>query len=182
MNKTEICETLQFFNEKVDDLGNSSFIKNWESQKILWDSLTSQLPSKFLLPNDEETKAFILTLRFFCQNNEPISIANISKIYKSDLIDEELKSKFHVNRKALNTFLDLNFRSSNLTNRDILDTFVYGNYAHSTKRDKYLELTKSELKHHLNYAIFYSVANSFYIFLEQIKKINLSALKNLSAT
>jgi len=65
MNKTEICETLQFFNEKVDELGNSSFIKNWESQKILWGSLSSQLPSKFLLPNDEETKAFILTLRFF---------------------------------------------------------------------------------------------------------------------
>lgn len=179
MNKTEICETLQFFNKKVDELGNSSFLKNWESQKILWDSLTSQLPSKFILPNDEETKAFILTLRFFCQNNEPISVANISKIYKSNLIAEELKLKFHFSRKALNTILDLNFRSSNLTNRDILDAFIYGNYAHSTKRDKYLELTK---KHHLNFASFYSVTNSFYIFLEQIKEINLSALKNLSAT
>ena len=182
MNKKEIIERLELFNGKVEELGNSSFISNWDSKSIFWNTITSNLPTKFLLPNDEQTKAFILTLRFFMQDNEPISLRNISKIYSSELIEKEFQEEFDQKRKILNTYLNLDFRSNGITNRDILEAFIYGNYAHSDQKDKYSELVKTDIKHRLNAGSFYSIANSFFTTLQQFQKLNKKVLRNLRAT
>ena len=78
------------------------------------------------------TKAFLLTLRFFCQNNEPTSLCNMEDRVSGLAIDAELKANFRKSRSNFNAFLDgqpsVSFPSGSGadTRRDIFNSFVYG--------------------------------------------------------
>ena len=80
-------ETLELFNEKVDVLKNSRYLQEllkdpgsaiveWQREKG-WDSV-------FVGPQEESVCALILTLRFFMQNNESISVHNMAQLYGGD--------------------------------------------------------------------------------------------------
>lgn len=182
LSKDEILSRLTLFNEKVDEINNSNFITNWESQDILWDVLTSEEPWKNIYPNEEEVKAFILTWRFLYQKLDKISIAQLSDIYSSDIINRKYYNEFQTYRNSLNIYLDLNFRSSQITNRQILKAFIFGNYSHSSKENKklYLELTCNESKLRLNYASFYSIMNNYIRIANLIKELNQRCIQELS--
>lgn len=185
LTKEEIISRLTFFNEKVDELNNSNFIKKWDSQKILWNTLTFEQSWSDLYPSEDEVKAFILTWRFLYNKTDKISIRQLSELYESELIDNELLNEFESYRNMLNTVLDLNFRSNNITNRQILDAFVFGNYSHSAnkkKRKLYLDLTINDSKRRISYASFYSIMNNYLKTANLIKKLNHRCIQEISAT
>ena len=77
----------------------------------------------------------------FCQDNDPLSLANMDALIQSLATDGVLKTRFSEIRSEFNSFLDafpsgtgFNIRGKRLTNRDIFDTFLYGEHGHSTKR------------------------------------------------
>ena len=91
-------------------------------------------------PNQENIDAFILTFRFFIQDNEAISIRNLQKFFDSNFVTNEEKNKFNAIRKSLNDFLskssNLIFKEENISNSLLMDTFIYGGLSHATKKKK----------------------------------------------
>ena len=84
----------------------------------------------------EKTVDPTLTLRFFIQNNEDISLQNMAKLYLDSNIEPRLSTQFGQIRDRINSYLEApsNLSISEaapLTHRDIFELFVYGDLAHA---------------------------------------------------
>ena len=134
------------FNEKADKLLSLSFVKELTHPKtgILLSGAKNEKGSLDLTvarkgPSRESIDAFVLTFRFFIQDNENSSFKNIASVYEKLDNDEFSKSGFIAARKYINDFLDspnglnISHNGRRLTNRDILETFVYGGLAHANE-------------------------------------------------
>jgi hypothetical protein len=136
---------LKFFNEKATKLENFSFTDTVFNQETGITISFKNEPQPLVNiqrrgPNDEAIDAFVLTFRFFIQDNEQSSFRNMAAIYEHLPISEERKEEFKVARKRLNDFLDsnsfLNIDGVLLPYRHILDTFVYGGLSHANEKKK----------------------------------------------
>ena len=137
-------EALELFNEKADKLLNSAFVRALASGKTeatisghRQDNGSFEISSELRGPSPEAVEAFVLTFRFFIQNNETTSLRNIATIYEEIGDDDEFLSRFNSARNAINQFLDspnctnITFHNSTPTNRDVMGTFIYGGLAHA---------------------------------------------------
>ena len=139
------------FNEKAEKLQDLNFTKYMFQQKsgvIFSGERVSEDSNKFVLkekvigPKAESIDAFVLTFRFFYQNNEISSINNLAKAYTNLNISNTLKNDFHRARIKLNKYLDdptqikIVYNERTLIRREILDIFVYGGLAHANKKKK----------------------------------------------
>ena len=135
---------LCLFNEKVRELLELSFVKAVTDPDAGFSiSGERQADGSFKMsstvrgPSVEAVKAFVLTLRFFIQDNETISLRNISALYDSGNIDPQQRAFFQSGRDAINRMLDspnffgFNYNGTTLTNRRVMDVFVYGGLAHA---------------------------------------------------
>ncbi len=140
------------FDKKVQELLDSRYLKSAQNTGIQfnfsWNENTGVDQTR-VAPDEESIKAFLLTLRFFVQNNERMSIYNISKIVDDLNINSGSKSKFQNARLELNTYLDnpsnvhITFNKIVLTLGEIFMTFLYGLYAHENEeKAKLLETWK----------------------------------------
>lgn len=141
--------SLRLFNEKVRELFELSFVKAISepnagvkiSGKRREDG-SFEVTSEVRGPSKEAIKAFVLTFRFFIQDNEKASLHNISALYDASNIDPQQKAFFQSARIAINNLLDSpNFFNLSIngvipTNREIMDVFIYGGFAHANS-DKY---------------------------------------------
>ena len=131
-------EDLYLFNEKADEIKNSSYVKYFLENKPKTTISKNQgeaIKIKTIEPNDESLKSFLLTLRLFLQNNDQISFQNINKIYEKLPTDfQKEKESFSLSREKINQTLDsnINFKYNNkiLTYNEVLDIFIYGDLAH----------------------------------------------------
>ena len=133
--------TLKLFNEKATKLSESAFNKFLKAnERISVTFAHGDVIKEY--PDQTAIDALVLTLRLFCQDNEQISIRNISEVYRRLPISPNLKHSFESVRLQLNNFLE---RTSNFTerksenectfpytNRMILEIFLYGDLAHTT--------------------------------------------------
>ena len=135
---------LKLYNEKSNELLELSFLKTITNPKAgvtisghLKDSGEYEINSEIRGPSKEAIQAFVLTFRYFIQNNESISFKNISELYNVANIDAELKKQFESARIELNNMLDssnfmnLKYNNEILSNRKIMDVFIYGALAHA---------------------------------------------------
>lgn len=130
-------QRLRLFNEKAAKLERSR----------LWEHLTSR-GSNYTVhvsggeqivewsgPDDEAIDTFILTLRFFLQDRDGISIREIAHLYDELPVNPALRDWVHEVRNRLKWYLDGNSSliSGNrfLTRRWVLDTVLYGDRAHA---------------------------------------------------
>jgi hypothetical protein len=144
MAHSEIRAALNLFNEKADKLRNSNFVK--AALENSGASLSWQEGEPFQItrtgPTEENIDAFVLTLRFFVQDNERSSFRNMSKLYTDKAISEEHRSEFEKARSYLNDFLDsstmFNFNGKRITKRQLMEVFVFGGLSHANKQKKSL--------------------------------------------
>lgn len=135
---------LELFNEKADRLLGSAFVDALLSPKAgVTISVRKQENGSFEMssqrrgPSQEEVDAFVLTLRFFIQDNETSSLRNIGAIYEEIGDDDGFLSRFNSARNGVNQLLDspnlmnITFNDWRPTNRDVMETFVYGGLAHA---------------------------------------------------
>lgn len=95
-----------------------------------------RLSATMNLPDEEAIRAFVLTFRFFIQNQEASSFKGLADAYEKLQISDELKMKYSELRRALNGVLDSssNVKIFNLTRGDIIRTFIYGELAHEDEK------------------------------------------------
>jgi len=143
MTISEDLEALELFNRKAETLRNSRFMKSLlerGSGVTISGDKDGRITTETRWPDQEAIEAFILTLRFFIQNNEKSSFENMEKTYDNLPISQEKKELFKNARKKLNEFLDSNsplgINEQFLTHRRILWVFVYGEFAHTDKELK----------------------------------------------
>ena len=135
---------LRLFNEKVNELLELSFVKavtdpnaGFSLSGKRQEDGSFKMKSTVRGPSVEAVKAFVLTFRFFIQDNETISLRNIASLYDSKNIDPQQRAYFQSARNEVNkmlgapNFLNLNYDGVTPTNRQVMDIFVYGGLAHA---------------------------------------------------
>ncbi len=143
-------EVLEIFIESVDEMLQSDFLSEAKATGIAtqfnWSKETGFLGER-TGPQRDAVKAFLLTLRFFRQNNEATSLCNMEQRIASLEIDAELKEQFRKSRYEFNSYLD---RVPSVgfpkgigadSRRDVFETFLYGLFAHANpeKRRRVLQ-------------------------------------------
>ena len=189
MTISEDLEALELFNRKAETLRNSRFMKSLlerGSGVTISGDKDGRLTTETRWPDQEAIEAFILTFRFFIQNNEKSSFENMDKTYDSLPISQQKKELFKNARKKLNEFLDSNsslgINEQFLTHRRILWVFIYGEFAHA---DKELKPTYDQW---MSYGIFnVTIYNEFIYtlgrvtsFIAHVQNLNEEVIKELS--
>lgn len=136
-------DVVEIFVESVDELLGSDF-----SQEI-GKSITvgflagpdGNITTSVQGPRRDAIKAFLLTLRFFCQDNEATSLRNMADRLKGLSVDQKLKDAFLESRKNFNAFLDSALSSpvegvGADTKRELFKAFLYGVFAHANPRHR----------------------------------------------
>jgi len=85
---------LKLFISKTKKLENSSFLESLIKEFRLGLNIEVGKPVQVtsIRPQQESIDAFILTFRFFIQDNETISLRNLEKIFESNLATEKDKN------------------------------------------------------------------------------------------
>ncbi len=136
-------EVLEIFIESVDELLDSDFLAQVKadgiSTQLQW-SHNGGFLSERTGPKRDAVKAFLLTLRFFRQNNEPNSLCNMEERIDGLSVDAALKERFRTSRHNFNSFLDrppsVGFPpdSGASSRRRIFEAFLYGIFAHANPK------------------------------------------------
>jgi hypothetical protein len=143
MASAEEIESLQIFVESAIELEASSFLA--QAKDGISTSMR-QLGNRAVLlercgPEHEVVKALLLTVRFFCQDNET-SIKKTADLVKGLAVSVALKDEFAAVREHPNKILDaaspIKFQTSvgAETNREIFETFLYGCFAHANREKR----------------------------------------------
>jgi len=144
MKVEEHLKALKKFNEKAEKLLNSLFAEFTLQRKRLSVRIDAKKGEEVIitknLPDHHVIDEFVLTFRFFIQDNETSSFRNIAKTYSDIPASAELKKEFSNLRKELNEYLDadttIKINKETLKRRKILDTFIFGNLAHENPSKK----------------------------------------------
>jgi hypothetical protein len=140
-------DAIGLFNDKMDEFDGKGFYiwaSNWASKNgqplfhmnLSFGEMTVELNG----PDEDALRSFVLTFRFFMQNNEKCSIKNISNVYDKLPFDRIERHTFFNFRTYLNANLDAPspYSKNNVTwtRRQILDTLMYGHFAHAVDSKK----------------------------------------------
>lgn len=147
--------TLELFEQKASKLTRSGFMKELMDKPV---TVTYQRGENdrftvtTVFPNDELRDAFVLTFRMLIQDNDSISIRNLSKLTADTGLSARFREIFDEFRTELNRFLEdpgllAGFTEMGVTtHHNLLRTFVYGDMAHTGKeRTLYLSLNSDHL-------------------------------------
>ena len=193
MNNFETIQSLTLFNEKAEKLERLSFIETISkhesgfSVKInkredgLYDLIQERRG-----PLEEAIDAFVLTIRFFLQDNETTSFRNIAKLYECAPIDKTIKNDFNRIRTQLNEYLDSNsgmgitINEETLNHRKILDIIIYGGLSHANpeKKRKYDFWVKTPLKAMIENEFVHSLAILFSA-IKAVHQLNMKVIEIL---
>ena len=138
-------KALELFNEKAEKLRKCKFTETLFKEKSGFRlSITKDKPieTERWGPDEESIDAFVLTFRFFIQDNEKSSFRNIARIYDKLPISKKKKDLFKDARNNFNKFLDstpvtrIVVNGNPFTHRDILEIFIYGGLSHANESKK----------------------------------------------
>jgi hypothetical protein len=145
VTNAEIIRTLRLFNEKAAKLQSLRFTQCLRKGEVSFGIAAGpdgQPVADRHGPTEEEIDAFVLTYRFFVQDNEPTSLRHIEELYLTLPFDTRWKNAVRQTRGALNRYLDagapFKFRGKSLTRREFHDTFLWGGLAHAHPAKKAL--------------------------------------------
>ena len=194
-------EILELFNERAARIGRlTRFIDSLQSEPLVSIKIDANGMAKTeKLPDEESLSAAILTLRMFIQNNEPISLYNMSELYSRINVPQDLKDKFNELRDALNCYLD---KSSNVTisdtslgygkilesesgqkhtNRELMNTYIYGHYAHcdESKRKVFKKIDKQPSFASIGRLVFTSILKRIILVINETTSVNQKAIQYL---
>jgi len=189
----DIIKALELFNEKTEKLNRLSFIKTvLEHNTGVTISFNKKEDGSWEItqerrgPLEEAIDAFVLTFRFFIQDNEKSSFRNLNDYYNEPAIDESLRKEFQTIRNKINRFLEgnsgmaLNYNNETLNHRKIMDLMVYGALSHANpeKKKMYDALSHTPMKALFD-DNFVTTLTIIHKAINAIKNLNYRAIANL---
>ena len=143
-DNSKIIDALRLFNTKADDVLNSSMLDELSKHGtgVAYDD-DGNVEKKHG-PTADHIKAFVLDFRFFIQDNERCSFRNLARLYQDAPVEAWLKKNFESARDYIQTYLDApgsledKYKGDIVSNRELLDTFLYGGLAHANKNKERL--------------------------------------------
>ena len=141
MTKEDAISTIHLFVEKADRLARSEFVKSAiAGTGVKFSSGVGKATTvERRGPTEENIDAFVLTFRFFIQDNERISLRNFSAIFGSSFALPQETADFDNLRSEVNAFLDspTMFKVEGVINRrDLMEVFIYGGLSHANPQKK----------------------------------------------
>jgi hypothetical protein len=110
-------------------------------------------------------------------------------LYNELDIPKDLKSDFLDLRERINNFLDSKTHfgpkdKPQYTHRDIFESFIYGQFAHSNKEklDMVKQWKKNKFLGSHNYYYFIRILYVVFVILERMEKINKETIKHVKAS
>jgi hypothetical protein len=131
----------------------------------------------FFQPSDEQRDAILLHLRLFLQDKDDISLRKLVDLTNDPDLSSKWKDEYEKIRKVLNIRLDevvADGRKGRLTNRDILNMFLFGKIAHNNPNDENNKLYQKWITNDTEYEILH---NTFHVVLIRL----LTAILNISS-
>jgi hypothetical protein len=195
MNNNQLKAALEFYNEKAEKLLNLSFTESVSKRKTRLSISATRNSDGILVstserkgPPSESIDAFVLTFRFFIQNNEKCSIGKMAELYSSSNIEMNFKEEFLEIRTLTNDFLDtvpdlhIAIDDRLMTRREIVEMVIYGDLSHANdkKRAIHQSWTRSEISRDiLNYA-FVFILSRLTLPIRALRDLNLRVLAMLN--
>jgi hypothetical protein len=170
-DKAAAERALGLFNDKAERLRQGKFARRvfgGESGVTVSGGVDKPTTAVRHGPDEDAIEAAVLTFRFFIQDNEPSSLRNMSKLYPTLPTAAYLSANFLDAREKLNKYLDgplgmqITINGKALTRREVYDTFIYGDLAHSNqaKEEQFKRWQKNEI-------LFALLQNEFVVTLAQ---------------
>jgi hypothetical protein len=173
---------LELFNEKAKRLLDSRFVQFALKEKKFSFEVRmergKEVETSKILPNGDAIDAFVLTFRYFVQNNERCSFGNLAKTYSKPSTPLEMKDEYFKARKNLNDYLDssasVKIGDEPLSRRRVLDIFVYGGlaHAHPEKKEMFDNWMKNPLFSGFFEVEFASILISVLNIIQYVAKLN----------
>lgn len=179
-----IVDTCHLFEEKFNRLNSSLLVRSIEERdfQIAFDFRTNDLKSAAIVPEQDFIEAYVLNLRFFIQNNEPISIANMAKLYECNCSDAMLLAQFEEVRRTLdselNSYCPFCFNTKPVSYRELFDGMIYAHFAHSrngAKHSQFIEMKQDAFGYYLALDAFIRCLKMFHGNLAVINNLNKKA-------
>lgn len=137
MPQSEALRRMRLFNEKAEKLANSRFVESVRRGRQTTITMGADRPLTVERkgPDAEATDAMLLTLRFFFNKRDGISLEGMLELYEALPISEQERIQAREAFGRYNRFLDSKigviFKGNELTNRTVLETILYGDLAHA---------------------------------------------------
>jgi len=140
--KEDIRKIFRLFEIRAKELYESNFTKKLRGSGV---TIKAEIGKYGTIerkgPDYESIKSFVITFRNFILDGDRISIREISKIYERLPENDPIKNEFREVRKIFNEFLDspsiFQIDEEKITNRKIIDTYIYGDVIHLNKHDEF---------------------------------------------
>ena len=140
----KIAKAIRLFNEKAEKLARLSFIEKLAHPDagvsikfVNHEGGGATVTQERRGPDEEAIDAFVLTFRYFIQDNEQTSFRNMEQHYLAAPIDPALQKQFVDLRADINKYLDtklnINYNNEDLTRRRVMDVCVYGGFSHANE-------------------------------------------------
>ena len=146
---------LKLFNEKADRLVRSRYVEAATAPNVEFTvSITKSSPpiASSTRPDEEAVDSFALTLRFFLQPRDGISIGQMFDIYESLPLTDEQRDGLQRSKRNVLAYLDgsspYQQDDRTLTNRELVEVYLYGHLAHlnADKRITYMRFAATPFK------------------------------------
>jgi hypothetical protein len=170
---------IEDFIAAVERLEGYSFVKIVINTQTGWMGTfgnVEKMEQILIGPSREEADSTLLIVRQLIQNKDSISIANVAK-YAKEVLTDSANDTIQQIRDSLDKELDsspgIGLAGMAMSYRDILNTYLYGEHAHTSKRERevYLDLQRSlvpELVTHY----FYAAVRSIAVYAIYFKRLN----------
>jgi hypothetical protein len=192
---------LELFNTKAEKIHRSKFLEYLNREREVTFRITNdQVEVKKIGPDEDSISAAVLTLRMFIQKSDVISFKKMEDLYSRLNISKNLKDEFNSLISELNDYLDryspltinsheMRFEKlstsepnpDQLTNRKLMDIYLYGDYAHldSSKRVLFERIDQNTLFAPMGNHVFVTIVNKLVEIIDRAVEMNKQAIEQL---
>ena len=154
LSMSEMLQRLKLFNEKIETVRRGRFVPQvFRPDHGVTLNFATEKPLKVEKRGADEDAilALAITLRFFCQEKDGISLRQIADIYESLPVEEMDKKSARSAADSVDKYLNTPFpfviNGGAITKRRLFEVFMYGGLAHANddKRLEYQNWIKSPI-------------------------------------